>query len=265
MTKTYRSVFISDLHLGSRDAKAERLLEFLNGVECDHLYLVGDVMDFWKLDRKSYFPTSHRRVIRRIVEMAEMGTQVTYIVGNHDEALRPFLPFQMGRIQVCNEARHVTLTGASYLVIHGDQYDDVMEHARWLAYIGDVAYTVLLSFNGVINRLRGKFGLPYWSISAWAKRRIKSAVNFVSEFEARVAAEAADRGIQGVICGHIHTAETRMIGTSYPTHYVNTGDWVESCTAVVEHMTGELELIRPGVDAASGAASAAIYAFPRAA
>lgn len=262
MTKTfYRSIFISDLHLGSRDAKAERLLEFLDRVECEHLYLVGDVVDFWKLDRKSYFPTSHRRVIRRIVEMAEEGTQVTYVVGNHDEALRPFLPFAMGRIQVANEARHVTLTGASYLVIHGDQFDDVMEHARWLAHIGDVAYTVLLSFNGALNRARGRFGLPYWSISAWAKRRIKGAVNFVSEFETRVAGAARSHGVDGVICGHIHTAEMRTIdGVAY----VNLGDWVESCTAVVETEGGALELIRPGAEVGQPEA-AALYALPRAA
>jgi UDP-2,3-diacylglucosamine pyrophosphatase LpxH len=235
----YRSIFISDLHLGARGVQAEAVVNFLNLNTCDHLYLVGDIIDFWALSRKSYFPVSHRAVLQRITFLASHGTKVTYIPGNHDEAFRMFLPVTFDGVKFVNEVEHVTAAGKRYLVIHGDQFDHVMENMRWLAYIGDVAYSLSLRMNCSINRLRASLGLPRWSFSAYMKHRVKSAVNFISNFEETLALAAKERNCDGVICGHIHTAVDREIAG---VHYLNTGDWVESCTALVETADGRLSI-----------------------
>lgn len=236
----FRSIFISDLHLGSRGCKAEAILKFLRENTCENLYLVGDVMDFWALDRRGYFPDSHRAVVHHLMQQTDWGMRIVYLVGNHDEALRPFLPIDLMNIEIRDDIVHETADGRRYLVIHGDRFDDVMEKARWLAYIGDVAYTWLLRSNGAVNRLRARFGLAPWSLSAWMKKRVKAACTFISNFETSLAEAARDRGCEGVICGHIHTAEDRRIDG---VHYLNTGDWVESLTALVEHHDGYLEVI----------------------
>lgn len=236
----YRTLFISDLHLGARGAQAERVLAFLRANTCDRLFLVGDVIDFWALSRKSFFPQAHRDVLAHIWKLAAAGTPVTYLVGNHDEALRHFIPVSLPGLTILDEAVFVTATGKRYLVVHGDRFDNVMENARWLAYIGDVAYTLALRANAFVNGVRRHLGLKRWSFSAFLKRRVKSAVNFISSFEETLAKAAADLQCDGVICGHIHTAEDRQIGT---THYLNTGDWVESCTALAETVDGTLSVV----------------------
>lgn len=236
----YRSIFISDVHLGSRGSQAEALNKFLKSNSSEYLYLVGDIVDFWALRRKVFFPQSHVNVIRRILKRSD-HVKVTYIVGNHDEALRQFIPMAFGDIQVANEVIHETADGRRFLVIHGDAFDQVMRYAKWLAFLGDVGYGILLRSNGIVNTLRRRFGLGYWSLSAYVKHKVKMAANFIGQFEQAVELSVRERNVHGVICGHIHHAEIK----EYPDFtYINDGDWVESCTAVVEHMDGRLELIR---------------------
>ena len=239
--RRFRSIWISDVHLGTRGCKAEMLLDFLKHTESDHLYLVGDIVDGWRLRKAWYWPQAHNDVVQKILRKARKGVQVYYIPGNHDEAARDYVGLQFGGVHVQNEAIHTTADGRKLLVIHGDQFDAVVKYARWLAFVGDSAYVVLLQMNTVLNWVRRKLGFTYWSLSAYLKHKTKKAVEFIGEYETALTDEARRRKVDGIVCGHIHTAEMRdMNGVLY----VNDGDWVESCTALVEHENGELEIIR---------------------
>lgn len=235
-----RTVWISDTHLGTPGCNAELLLDFLRSVRCETLFLVGDIIDGWRLKRGWYWPTRHNDVVRRVMKMAKKGTRVVYVPGNHDEVLRDFTGLSFGDIEILPEAVHETADGRRLLVLHGDEFDGVVLYARWLAFLGDHAYSLLLRLNLVVNRARRLFGLPYWSLSAHLKHRVKRAVEFMSRFEEAVAHAAELRGADGVVCGHIHSAEIRQIGAIT---YYNDGDWVESCTALVEHGDGRMEII----------------------
>lgn len=236
----FRSVWISDIHLGTPGCKAELLLDFLKSIECETLYLVGDIVDGWQLKKGWYWPARHNDVVRCWLKMAKHGTRVIYVPGNHDELFRDYAGLNFGGIEVVRQCIHITADGRSLLILHGDEFDGVVLCARWLALLGDQAYALLLKLNGVINRVRRMLGKPYWSLSALLKKRVKNAVEFISNFEQAVAYAAYEQGADGVICGHIHTAEVRQIGT---VTYYNDGDWVESCTALVEHADGRMEII----------------------
>jgi UDP-2,3-diacylglucosamine pyrophosphatase LpxH len=239
-TRRYRSVFISDVHLGTRGCQAELLLDFIRNLECDSLYLVGDIIDGWKIKTGWYWPQSHNDVVQKVLRLARKGVSVIYIPGNHDDRVRDFCGVHFGGVVVARDAIHETADGKRYLVTHGDEFDGVIQHAKWLAFLGDWGYRALLTLNTHFNRLRRLCGLGYWSLSAYVKHRVKNAVQFIDRFEQAMADEARRRGVDGVICGHIHKAEMRDIGGIA---YVNDGDWVESCTGVVEHMDGRLEIL----------------------
>ncbi len=238
---SYRAVFVSDVHLGTRSAQAAELLEFLRSVETQTLYLVGDIIDFWKVRRGPHWPQSHNDVLQKILRKARKGTRVVFIPGNHDDGIRDVCGMDFGGIEVRRDAIHQTACGKKYLVLHGDEFDIITRYARWLAFLGDRSYEVALALNAPLNWARRLYGLDYWSLSNFLKQRVKSAVNFIGEFEVALAAEARRRGVDGLICGHIHHANIRMIDGI---HYLNAGDWVESCTAIAERHDGTLELIR---------------------
>jgi len=236
----YRTIWISDIHLGCKACRADLLLDFLRQTESDTLYLVGDIVDGWRLKKHWYWPQLHNDVIQKLLRKARKGTKVFYIPGNHDEFGRQFCGQDFGGITVTQEHIHVTADGRRFLVIHGDEFDVVVRHAKWLAHIGDIAYSVLLASNTMLNRVRRRLGYGYWSLSAYLKHRAKQAVEYVGRYEVALSDEARRREVDGVICGHVHTAEMKdMRGVLY----VNDGDWVESCTALVEHHSGELELL----------------------
>ena len=237
----YRTIWISDVHLGTRDAKAPFLLDFLRHHLADRLYLVGDMFDGWALRRSWYWPASHNDVLQALLRRARSGTEITYIPGNHDEAARSFPGLDFGGIVVQSQAMHTTADGRELLILHGDEFDGVVRHARWLSLLGAVAYSGILKLNRHVNRVRRWFDLPYWSLSAYLKHKTKRAVQFIADFEQAVAREAREQGVDGVVCGHIHHAEMRSIDGVL---YANTGDWVESCTALVEHLDGRLDIIR---------------------
>lgn len=237
----YRTIWISDIHLGTRGCQAEFLLDFLRRTESETLYLVGDIVDGWRLKRSWHWPQLHNDVVQKLLRKARKGTRVVYIPGNHDELLRRFLEINIGQIEVVSEAIHTTAAGKRLLVLHGDEFDAVVRYARWLAFLGDWAYNLALAANHWINELRRALGLNYWSLSAYLKQRVKNAVEYISRFEQAVAEAAAKRGADGVVCGHIHHAEIREIAGIT---YCNDGDWVESCTALVEHADGRLEILR---------------------
>ena len=236
----YRTIFISDTHLGTSGCKAELLLDFLKSTECETLFLIGDIIDGWQLRKGWYWPTRHNDVVRCVLKKAKHGTRVIYVPGNHDEAFRDYVGLNLGGIELVPEALHETADGRLLLVIHGDEFDSVVLYARWLAFLGDHAYTLLLKLNGLFNAARKWLGLPYSSLSQRIKKRVKNAVQFISKFEAVVAHAAAERHVDGVVCGHIHTAEFRDIGGIA---YYNDGDWVEGCTALVEHFDGRMEVL----------------------
>jgi UDP-2,3-diacylglucosamine pyrophosphatase LpxH len=236
----YRAVFISDLHLGTQGCQAAALLDFLRHHSCDSLYLVGDIVDGWQLRRRWFWPQLHNDVVQKLLRQARKGCRVVFVPGNHDEFARAFAGHSFGGIQVLTEAVHTTADGRRLWVIHGDYFDGVIQCAKWLAYVGDNLYEFTLKLNRYLNSLRARLGLPYWSLSAYLKGKVKKALNYVSDFERAVAAEAQRRGHQGVVCGHIHRAEMREIDGVL---YCNDGDWVESCTALVEHRDGRLELV----------------------
>lgn len=236
----YRTIWISDIHLGTSGCNATLLLDFLASVECETLYLTGDIIDGWRLRKGWYWPDEHNEVVRRLLKMAHRGTRVVYVVGNHDEMLRDYAGLSFGGITIHNEAIHETRDGRRLLVTHGDAFDGVVLYAKWLAFLGDKAYSVLLRVNHIFNRVRRRFGMPYWSLSAYLKKRVKNAVQFVYQFEEAVVREASQRGVDGVVCGHIHCAEIRQIGDMT---YYNDGDWVESCTALVEDRTGAMSIL----------------------
>ena len=236
----YRAIWISDIHLGTRGCKAAHLLEFLRTHESDYLYLVGDIVDGWQIRRSWYWHQDHNDVVQKILRKARKGTRVVYVPGNHDEALREFIGLELGRIAVEREAVHTMLDGRRLLVIHGDLFDGVVRQAKWLAYLGDTLYTLILALNHHFNHLRQRLGMPYWSLSQYLKHQVKNAVSYICDFERAVAREARRRGFDGVVCGHIHKAEMRDIEGVL---YANDGDWVESLTALAETLTGELVLL----------------------
>ena len=236
----YRSIWISDIHLGTSGCKAEFLLDFLRVNESDQLYLVGDIVDGWQLKRGWYWKQSHNDVVQKVLRKARKGTKVTYIVGNHDEVLREFLGLRFGEILIENEAVHELRDGRRLWVTHGDLFDGVIQYAKWLAYLGDTAYTVALKVNDHFNYLRHKMGMSYWSLSQYLKHRVKNAISFITAFEEALTTEARRRGYYGVVCGHIHRPEIREIDG---TLYCNDGDWVESLSALVETHEGELKLV----------------------
>jgi len=236
----YRTIWISDVHLGTPGCNAAMLLDFLRSVECETLYLVGDIIDGWRLRKGWYWPDGHNEVIRRILKMAHKGTRVIYVTGNHDEMLRDYAGMGFGGIELVNEAVHTTADDRRLLVVHGDAFDGVVLYAKWLAFLGDQAYYIMLKANRWFNSARKLLGMPYWSLSAYLKKRVKNAVQFVYDFEDAVAHEAEHRGLDGVVCGHIHTAEIRQIGDIT---YYNDGDWVESCTALTEDASGAMEIL----------------------
>jgi UDP-2,3-diacylglucosamine pyrophosphatase LpxH len=236
----FRSIFISDTHLGTPGCRAGALLEFLRRTESDYLYLVGDIVDGWQLKRRWFWQQSHNDILQKILRKARKGTCVTYVPGNHDEAARHYLDLDFGGIAIRSEAVHVTATGMRLLVTHGDFFDGVVQCAKWLALLGDALYTFTLRLNQHFNALRARLGLPYWSLSQFLKHKVKNAVSYVTAFEDAIAREARNRGFDGVVCGHIHQAEIRVIDG---TLYCNDGDWVESLTALVEHRDGTLAIL----------------------
>jgi UDP-2,3-diacylglucosamine pyrophosphatase LpxH len=235
-----RAIFISDIHLGTAGCQADALLEFLKTHRSDCLYLVGDIVDGWQLRRRWFWPQAHNDVVQKLLRRARKGCKVLFIPGNHDEFAREFIGHQFGGIEVLEDAVHATADGRTLWVTHGDYFDGVIQCAKWLAFLGDNLYEFTLRLNRHLNRLRARLGLPYWSLSAYLKHKVKKALNYVTDFEVAVAAEARSRGHDGVVCGHIHRAEMRHING---TLYCNDGDWVESRTALVEHFDGRLELI----------------------
>ena len=238
--KSYRTIWISDFHLGTKRAQAESLLSFIAKCDCQTMYLVGDIVDNWALKKSWQWDQSHNDVIQKLLRKARKGTNIIYIPGNHDEPFRDMINLSLGNIQIMLNAVHTTVDGKTYLVLHGDEFDGVIQYAKWLAFFGDQAYEVAMNINIAFNKLRRMFGLPYWSLSAYLKRKVKRAVEFLSNFEDAVVQEAKIRGTDGVICGHVHTPEMRMIDGI---HYCNDGDWVESCSALVEHHNGQMEII----------------------
>ena len=236
-----RALFISDVHLGTRTAQAERLLDLLRCCEADVIYLVGDIIDFWKVRRGPHWPQTHNDVLQKLMRKVRKGTRVVVIPGNHDEVLRDYAGMQFGGVEIHRDTLHITARGRRYVVMHGDEFDVVVRTARWLALLGDRGYEFALWFNHPLNWVRRHCGLGYWSLSAYLKYRVKKAVAFIGAFEEAVAMEARRRDADGIICGHIHHASDRNV---HGTHYLNCGDWVESCTAVVETRDGELRVVQ---------------------
>ena len=236
-----RTVFISDIHLGTKGCQATILLDFLKHVEADTYYLVGDIVDGWRLKRSWYWPQAHNDVVQKLLRKARKGDKIIYVPGNHDEFARQYYDMAFGDIEIKNNPIHTTADGKKLLVIHGDQYDSVVLYNKWLAHLGDFAYETVLRLNRPLNKVRSWFGWSHWSLSAYLKLKVKNAVSYISCFEEVVAHDAKSKGVDGVVCGHIHHAEIRQINDFT---YCNDGDWVESCTALVEHMDGKLEIIR---------------------
>ncbi|MEZ2219360.1 UDP-2,3-diacylglucosamine diphosphatase [Rhizobium sp. RCC_161_2] len=239
-TRRFRTLFISDVHLGSKAAKADFLLDFLRLHDADTIYLVGDIVDGWRLKRNWYWPQDCNDVVQKLLRKARKGSRIVYIPGNHDEFLRDFPGMHFGGIEVAQRAIHETADGKKYLVLHGDEFDVVVRNARLLAYLGDWAYDMAILINIGLAAVRRRLNMPYWSFSAWAKLQVKHAVNFIGEFQRVVVEEAKRSDADGVICGHIHHA---VIEDFDGIRYINTGDWVESCTAIAEHDDGTFELI----------------------
>jgi UDP-2,3-diacylglucosamine pyrophosphatase LpxH len=242
-TQMFRAIFISDVHLGTRDCKAELLNNFLKHHSCATLYLVGDIIDAWRIQQNRWrWRQSHTNVVRRVLGHAKRGTRVVYVAGNHDEFLRPMIPMgiSFGRVEIVNQVEHEGADGLRYLVTHGDLFDGITRLAPWLSFLGDRAYDTVLWLNTRFNRIRHRMGFGYWSLSRFLKQRVKRAVDFIFQFEHNLAAYCRKRGFDGVICGHIHHAEIKTIeGVAY----MNDGDWVESCTALVEHWDGRWEIL----------------------
>jgi UDP-2,3-diacylglucosamine pyrophosphatase LpxH len=241
MQLNYRTVWISDVHLGTRSSKAEYLLDFLRHIQCERIYLVGDIIDIWKLKGGFYWPALHNEVVQKLMEMARRGTEVIYIPGNHDELFRGYIDTEFNGIKIQARAIHVTADQRRLLVLHGDEFDAVVCTSRWLAMLGSEAYDWLIEINRWFNQCRRILGFPYWSMSAYIKHKVKNAVNFIFEFENALIHEACEQQVDGVVCGHIHHATIR--DTAQGIQYCNCGDWVESCTALVESSQGEISVI----------------------
>lgn len=244
MINAYKSIFISDIHLGSKGCKADLLCDFLKHNVAENLYLVGDIIDGWRLKRKFYWLQSHTNVVRRILTASKRETKVIYVIGNHDDVFRGLLPFDMsfGNIELVNQCRHVGINGKTYMVIHGDIFDGVLRtKLQWLYHLGDFLYNILLDINILVSKVRNWFGLPHWSLSAYLKHKTKEAVSYLSNFEELITEYCAKQKADGVICGHIHHADIKTVNGI---EYMNDGDWVESCTALVEHYDGKWEIIK---------------------
>jgi len=240
----FRTIFLSDIHLGTRGCQAGRLLDFLRENESESLFLVGDIIDFWAMSRSIHWSPTQNTLVQKVLRRARHGEKVILIPGNHDEALREYVGTSFGDIRVVKEHIHVAADGRRYLVLHGDEFDQVMRHHRWVAVLGDIAYNFLVRINGWLSWMRRTLRISgYWSLAGYAKRRIKRAVNFIFDFEDSVMHAVRGRGLDGVICGHIHSAALREVGGLT---YINCGDWVDSCTAIVEHFDGRMELIEWG-------------------
>jgi UDP-2,3-diacylglucosamine pyrophosphatase LpxH len=239
--RRHRTIFISDTHLGTRGCKAEALADFLIHNDCETLFLVGDIVDGWQLKRRWYWTDAQSQVVNEILRKVDAGTRVIFVPGNHDEFARDYAGRFFGGIEVINEVIHETADGKRLWVLHGDRFDGVIACAKWLAHVGDWAYGMALRWNDLLFAVRKALGLPYWSLSAWLKHKVKNAVEYISRFEEIVAREAQMRGVDGVVCGHIHHAEIRRIGDVL---YLNDGDWVESCSALVEDAAGNMEILR---------------------
>ena len=245
-SRHFHALFLSDIHLGTRGCRADLLIDFLKYHDAEILYLVGDIVDGWRLKWSWFWPQAHNDVVQKILRKGRKGARVVYVPGNHDEFLRDYVGSHFGMIEVTDSAIHETVDGRRLLVIHGDQFDVVVRHARWLAFLGDWAYTMALGINTGLDAVRRRLGFPYWSLSAWAKLKVKNAVSFIGDYETTLATEAKRIGVDGVVCGHIHHATIRDLGG---VTYMNTGDWVESCTALAEGHDGTFEVIvwqRPG-------------------
>ena len=256
--RKFRTIWISDVHLGTKGCNAQMLIDFLDNTDSETMYLVGDIIDGWRLKKRFYWPSAHNDIVWRILKRAKRGTRIVYIPGNHDEMFRQFTGLNFGGVEIRRAAFHDTADGRRLLVLHGDEFDAVMLAHRWLALAGDVAYHALMRANRWTNALRRRFGKPYWSLSKTAKHKVKNAVEFISKYEEVVARAAADRGVDGVVCGHIHTAEFRDFsqnGTRI--EYWNDGDWVEGCNALVEHEDGRMEILHWPDDIARREAHAA--------
>ena len=236
----FRTIFISDIHLGTSGCQAKRLLEFLKATESDKLYLIGDIVDGWQLKRRWYWHQTHNDVVQLVLKKAKKGTKVIFVPGNHDESIRQFIGMDFGGIKIRDELVHKTADGRKLLVLHGDRFDGVIACAKWLAYVGDSLYTLILKFNQYYNSWRARVGLPYWSLSQYLKLKVKNAVSYITSFEQALADEARKKGLDGVICGHIHKPEIREIDGIL---YCNDGDWVESLSALIEEQTGQLRLV----------------------
>lgn len=239
-TRHFRTLFLSDLHLGTRGCQAERVLDFLRHHDAETIYLVGDIIDGWQLKSSWYWPQTHNDIIQKFLRKARKGTRIVYVPGNHDDFLRDYLGVHLGGVVVEEPSLHVSANGRRYLVIHGDRFDAIVTNARWLALLGDWAYTCALVVNRIFNGMRRRIGFPYWSLSQWAKLKVKNAVSYINEYEKILASEARRMDADGVICGHIHHA---VIKDTNGIRYINCGDWVESCSAVAEHSDGRFEII----------------------
>ena len=238
--RKYRTIWISDIHLGTKGCNADLLIDFLDSVDSETMYLVGDIIDGWRLKKKFYWPDAHNDIVWRILKRAKRGTRIVYIPGNHDEMFRQFTGLNFGGIEIRRAAFHDTADGRRLMVLHGDEFDAVMLSHRWLAFVGDALYHVMMGLNHWVNAGRKALGLSYWSLSRMAKHKVKNAVEFIGKYEEVVARAAAERGVDGVVCGHIHTAEHRMFDRI---EYWNDGDWVEGCNALVEHADGRMEIL----------------------
>jgi len=236
----YRAVFISDVHLGTKMSRPDLLLQFLKTFECDQLYLVGDIIDGWALSRNFFWPQENNDVVQKILRRARKNTHITFIPGNHDEFLRSFCDNQFGNVSLLKNDVYVSGTGKKYIVMHGDEFDAVITNAKWLSHMGSWAYDQSIALNVLLTRIRNIFGLPYWSLSKWLKYKVKEAVNFIGSYEENLSSYAKAKSADGIICGHIHHPNIRKVGEI---DYMNCGDWVESCTALVEHMDGTWEII----------------------
>ena len=236
----FRTIWISDVHLGTKGCNAPMLIDFLDSTDSKTMYLVGDIIDGWRMKKRFYWPAAHNDIVWRVMKRARRGTRVVYIPGNHDEMFRQFTGMNFGGVEIRRKAIHDTADGRKLLVIHGDEFDAIMLAHRWLAFVGDAAYEMLMRCNHLVNKVRSLLGKPYWSLSKTAKHKVKNAVAFISRFEEVVAHEAGRRSVDGVVCGHIHNAEAREIAGIA---YYNDGDWVEGCTALVEHFDGRMEIL----------------------
>ena len=242
--RRFRTIWISDVHLGTKGCNAEMLIDFLDHTDSETMYLVGDIIDGWRLKKKFYWPPEHNDIFWRILKRARRGTRIVYIPGNHDEMFRQFTGLNFGGVEIRRAAFHDTADGRRLMVLHGDEFDAVMLAHRWLAFVGDTLYHVMMGLNHWVNKIRQALGMPYWSLSKVAKHKVKNAVEFIGRYEEVVAKAAAERGVDGVVCGHIHTAEFREFTTSGKlVEYWNDGDWVEGCNALVEHFDGRMEIL----------------------